>query len=277
MAFKGEFYAPDLYKEFFPGFGNDGEGNWFVDTEHMFLAEFAGGAFALDRLMIVRLLMVAIMVIFFAWAMRKPKLVPSGVQNFAENVIDFVRIHIAEDSLGKKDGRRFLPLIAGIFFAVFITNISTIIPGLNVSANARIGFPLVLALIAWGAFIYAGSKKYGFFKYLKAETVVPGIPSWMHVLVIPIEFFSTFILRPFTLTVRLMANLLAGHIILVLMFSATNFFFWQLNGWSAVSIASMFGAIAFVFFEILVSVLQAYIFALLTAVYIQLALNAAEH
>lgn len=107
--------------------------------------------------------------------------------------------------------------------------------------------------------------------------MVPGIPSWMHVLVIPIEFFSTFILRPFTLTVRLMANLLAGHIILVLMFSATNFFFWQLNGWSAVSIASLFGAIAFAFFEILVSVLQAYIFALLTAVYIQLALNAAEH
>lgn len=277
MAFKGEFHAPELFQEFFPGYTQDDNGNWFVDRDHMFLEEFLGGAFALDRLMIVRLIMCAILVIFFAWAMRKPNLIPSGVQNFAENVIDFVRLHIAEETLGKRDGRRFLPLIAGIFFAVFITSIATVIPGMNISPNSRIGFPLVLALIAWGGMIYAGSKRYGFFKYFKSEIVVSGIPGWMHVLVVPIEFFSTFILRPFTLTLRLMANLLAGHIILVLMFSATNFFFFQFNGWTTVSLFSMFGAIAFTFFEILVSVLQAYIFALLTTVYIQMALSAADH
>lgn len=265
MAFKGEFHAPDLYQEFFPG---------QLDPAHLWFEDFAGGAFALDRLMLVRLLMCAILVIVFLLAFRRKDLVPKGIQNFGESIVDFVRIHIAEDTLGKKEGRRFLPIIAAIFFTVFITSISTIIPGLNISPNARIGFPLVLALFAWVVMIYAGSKKFGFGGYVKNSVVIPGIPSFLHVLTIPIEFISTFILRPFTLTVRLMANLLAGHIVLVLMFSATNFFFFQLNGWSLMSIVSMFGAIAFTFFELLVSVLQAYIFALLTAVYIEMSLNA---
>ncbi|MDR7329114.1 F0F1 ATP synthase subunit A [Corynebacterium guangdongense] len=268
MAFKGEFHAPDLYTEFFPG---------QLDPQHLWFADFAGGAFALDRLMLVRLLMCAILVVFFLVAFRRKDLVPTGIQNFGESLVDFVRIHIAEDTLGKKEGRRFLPIIATIFFAVFITNISTILPGLNISGNARIGFPMVLALVAWVVMIYAGSRRYGFFKYVKSSVVIPGLPSFLHILVVPIEFFSTFILRPFTLTLRLMANMLAGHIILVLMFTATNFFFWQLNGWSLISIFSIFGAIAFTFFELLVSVLQAYIFALLTAVYIEMSLNAAEH
>lgn len=277
MAFKGEFHAPDLYTEFFPGYTQDAAGNWFMDNDRMFLLHFAGGAFALDRLMIVRLVMVAILVIFFLIAFRNPKLIPSGIQNFGENLVDFVRVHIAEDTLGKEQGRRFLPIIATIFFTVFITSISTILPGLNISANARIGFPLALAILAWITFIWAGSKKYGFFGYIKHSVFIPGLPSFLHILVVPIEFFSNFILRPFTLTLRLMANLLAGHIILVLMFSATNFFFWQLNAWSLMSIASMLGAVAFTFFELLVSVLQAYIFALLTSVYIEMSLNAAEH
>ncbi len=256
MAFKGEFHAPNLYTEFFPG---------QLNPDHLWFSDFAGGAFALDRLMLVRLLMCAILVIFFLVAFRRKDLVPTGIQNFGESLVDFVRVHIAEETLGKKEGRRFLPIIATIFFAVFITNISTILPGLNISGNARIGFPMVLAVLAWIVMIYAGSKKYGFFKYVKSSVVIPGLPSYLHALVVPIEFFSTFILRPFTLTLRLMANMLAGHIILVLMFTATNFFFWQLNG------------IAFTFFELLVSVLQAYIFALLTAVYIEMSLNAADH
>lgn len=268
LAFKGEFHSPNLNEEFFPG---------ALDPDHIFFEDFAGGAFALDRLMLVRLLMLAILAIFFIVAFRKPKLVPSGVQNFAESLIDFVRIHIAEDTLGKQQGRRFLPVLALIFFAVFMTNISAIIPGLNISPNARIGFPLILALIAYVAMFWAGSKRHGFFGYIKHSVVIPGIPGFLHVLVVPIEFFSNFILRPFTLTLRLMANMLAGHIILVLLFSATNFFFWQLNGWSVISIFSILGAVAFTAFEVLVSVLQAYIFALLAAVYIEMSLNADKH
>ena len=125
--------------------------------------------------------------------------------------------------------------------------------------------------------IYAGAKRYGFFRFLKSSVVVPNIPGFLHILVVPIEFFSTFILRPATLAIRLMANMLSGHLILVLLFSATNFFFWQFNGWMAVSGLTLIAAVAFTLFELLVIFLQAYIFSLLTAVYIELSLHADEH
>ncbi|KAB1503940.1 F0F1 ATP synthase subunit A [Corynebacterium sp. 320] len=264
---KGEFHAPSLEHEFFPGHVNGDL--WFN--------EFANGAFALDRLMLIRILMIVLVSAFFFFAMRKPKLIPSGVQNFAELALDFVRIHIAEDILGKKEGRRFLPLIAAIFFAVLAVNAPTVIPGLNISPSARFGFPVVLALIAYVTFIYAGVKRYGLGKYIKSSLIIPGLPPFLYLLVVPIEFVSTFILRPATLAIRLMANMLAGHLILVMLFSGTNFLFWQMNGWTLLSAGTLLFAIAFSLFELMVIFLQAYIFALLAAVYIELSLHADEH
>lgn len=265
---KGEFHVPSLEHEFFPG---------QLDPNNLWLDNFAGGAFALDRIMLIRILMMALVAAFFFFAMRKPKLIPRGVQNVAEIALDFVRIHIAEDILGKKEGRRFLPIITAIFFSVLAVNLPTIIPFLNISPSARIGFPLTLAVIAYVVFIYAGVKRYGFGKFVKSSLVIPGLPPFLHVIVVPIEFVSTFILRPLTLTIRLMANMLAGHLILVMLFAATNFFFWQLNGWTLLAGGTLLFAIAFTFFELMVIVLQAYIFALLTAVYIELSLHADEH
>ena len=94
-----------------------------------------------------------------------------------------------------------------------------------------------LAAIAYITFNYVGIKKYGFFKYIKSSIVVPDVPIALHVLLIPIEFISTFILRPFTLTVRLMANMLAGHIMLVLFFSATQFFLFDATAWMKIFVA----------------------------------------
>lgn len=265
---KGSFHAPNLGEEFFPG---------QMDPDHLFFGDFAGQWFALDRLMLVRLLMTLVLVVLFLLAFKNPKLVPRGLQNVGELAVDFVRVHIAEDILGKKEAKRFLPVIATIFFAVLFMNFPTIIPGLNVSPNGRIGMPIVLALVAYVVMIYAGAKRYGLGKFIKSSVVIPNLPPILHLLVVPIEFFSTFILRPVTLAIRLMANFLAGHIILVLLFSATNFFFWQLNGWTALSGLTLVLAVAFTLFEILVIFLQAYIFALLTAVYIELSLHADSH
>ena len=164
-----------------------------------------------------------------------------------------------------------------MFFLIFAMNLPSVIPGLNISPNARVGMPLVLAIVGYFVFIYAGAKRYGFFKYVKSSIVIPNLPPALHILVVPLEFLSTFILRPATLTLRLMANMLAGHIILVLMFSATNFFFFQMNGWTTVSFGTIIAAIAFTLFELLVIFLQAYIFSLLSAGYIELALHADEH
>ncbi|GAB3939896.1 F0F1 ATP synthase subunit A [Corynebacterium tapiri] len=264
---KGEFHAPELDPEFFPG----------ETYGHMLLEDVANGWFALDRLMLVRLLMAAVLVIVFALAFRNPKLVPSGLQNVAEIAVDFVRLNIAEDILGKKEGRRFLPIIATIFFTTLFMNAATIIPGLNISPNARIGMPIVLAIAGYLTMIYAGAKRYGFGKFVKSSVVIPNLPPALHLLVVPIEIFSTFILRPVTLALRLMANFLAGHIILVLLFSATNFFFWQLNAWTALAGVTSLAAVLFTLYECIIIFLQAYIFALLVAVYIELSLHADAH
>ncbi|WP_232535484.1 F0F1 ATP synthase subunit A [Nocardia terpenica] len=239
---------------------------------------FEGTPFELDRLMLIRILMSAVLIGFMLVAFRRPQLVPRGVQNIAEYGLVFVRDQICDEVLGKESGKKYFPLIATIFFSVLFLNFSSIIPFLNISSNARIGMPLVLAVIAYIAFNYIGIKKYGFWKYMRSSIVVPNVPPAMHVLLIPIEFISTFILRPFTLTVRLMANMLAGHIMLVLFFSATQFFLFDGAAWmKGLSPFSLVGGFAFTLFEMLVIFLQAYVFALLTAVYIGLAQHADSH
>ncbi len=256
----GEFHAPSL-TDFFPP-----------------AVLFEGTPFELDRLMLVRLLMTAVLVAVMLLAFRSPRIIPRGLQNVAEIGLVFVKEQISEEVLGKETGRKFFPLIATIFFTVLFLNFSGIIPGLNISSNARIGMPLVLAAIAYIAFNYVGIKKYGFFTYLRSSIVVPNVPPALHVLLIPIEFVSTFILRPFTLTVRLMANMLAGHIMLVLFFSATWFFLFDAAAWMKVfSPFSLLAGLGFTLFEMLVIFLQAYVFALLTAVYIGLAEHADSH
>ncbi|UGT60217.1 F0F1 ATP synthase subunit A [Nocardia asteroides] len=255
-----EFHAPSL-TDFFPP-----------------ALLFEGTPFELDRLMLVRLLMTAVLVAFLLVAFRNPRLVPRGLQNIGETAVVFVKEQIAEEVLGKESGRKFLPLIATIFFTVLFLNFSGIIPGLNISSNARIGMPIVLAAIAYITFNYVGIKKYGFLKYMRSSIVVPNVPPALHLLLIPIEFVSTFILRPFTLTVRLMANMLAGHIMLVLFFSATWYFLFDATSWMKVfSPFSLIAGIGFTLFELLVVFLQAYVFALLTAVYISLAQHADSH
>ncbi|MEG2386552.1 MAG: FoF1 ATP synthase subunit a, partial [Aurantimicrobium sp.] len=159
-------------------------------------------------------------------------------------------------------------------------NIPGIFPGMNVAGSSLVGLPLTLAVVAYVTFIYAGLKKHPG-AFLKNSFFPPGVPWPIYIIVTPIEFFSIFILRPITLALRLLMNMVAGHLLLVLCFSATDFFFFSVAlddaGW-----ARFFGigtfAFGFIFsaFEILVAVLQAYVFTLLTTVYIQLAL-AEEH
>jgi len=237
---------------------------------------FEGTPFELNRIMLLRLVIVALIFILFWLGTRKMQLVPGRFQGTIEMGLEFVRKGIVEDLLGQKDGKRFLPLITTIFFLVLFMNLTGIVPGINISANSVIGMPLVLAIAAYIAFIWAGLRKHPW-TFIRNALFPPGVPPFLYIIVTPIEFVSMFVLRPVTLTLRLLMNMIVGHLLLVLFFSATAFFMVELGGWwiaaSAVTLA--FGT-AFTFFEILVSVLQAYVFALLTTVYIQLAL-ADEH
>ena len=158
-----------------------------------------------------------------------------------------------------------------IFFLVVGLNLTSVIPFLNISSNARIGMPIVLAALAYVVFNYVGIKKYGFFRYVKSSIVVPNLPPALHVLVIPIEFISTFLVRPFSLTVRLFANMLAGHILLVTFALLTEAMFQAETNRPFLNVLGVlpFGMLIFLTaFEVLVGFLQAYIFTILAAVYI---------
>jgi F-type H+-transporting ATPase subunit a len=217
---------------------------------------------------------VAILIIFFLVTYRDPKLVPTKRQWIAESIYGFVRNNVARDLIGH-DGVRFAPYLTTLFCFILLTNLFGIIPGIQMSSNSHIAFPAILALISWVLFNYIGIRQHGFAKYMK-NSLIPPAPWFILPLLIPIEFISTFLFRPFTLAVRLFANMFAGHMIL-LVFTLGGFVMLQSNVWLApVSVVSWLMAIALTFLEALVIVLQAYVFTVLTASYVQGAL-AEEH
>lgn len=217
-------------------------------------------------------LAVAIVMVFFLVAYRRPALVPTRTQWMAESVYGFVRNGIARDMIGE-EGLPFAPYLATLFCFILVTNVFGIVPFLQVSPNAHIAFPATLAILSWLLFNYVGIRQHGFWKYLKIS-VVPPAPWYMLWLLVPIEIFTTLLMRPFTLALRLFANMFAGHIIL-LVFTLGGFALLGANTvlLRPISAVSWLTAIAMTFLEALVAVLQAYVFTLLTASYISGALS----
>lgn len=250
-----EFHAPSIW-EFFP--------------ERAFLWETA------TRINLIQLLATAVLVTLLILGTRNLKVVPGRFQSIVEMGYDFVRRNIGYEILGRNDGDRFLPLLLTLFFMILFMNITGIIPGLNIAGTSVIAVPLMLALISYVTFIYAGLKKSPK-NFFKNSLFPPGVPPFLYLIVTPLEFISTFIIRPVTLTLRLLMNMMVGHLMLVLLFAATQFFVFGLGkGWIALGAATGAFGLAFTLFEILVAFLQAYVFTILTAVYIQLAV-AEEH
>ncbi|MFC4555972.1 F0F1 ATP synthase subunit A [Georgenia faecalis] len=235
---------------------------------------FEGTLFEFNRITLVRVIAALVLLALFLLAVRRPRLVPGRAQSVAEMGLEFVRNSIATEVLGKELGRRYTPLLFVMFFGILALNITGIIPFLNIAGTSVIGMPLVFAIVAFVAFVGAGIKAHGAWGYLKTTLFPPGVPWPIYIILAPIEFLSTFILRPATLTIRLLANMVSGHLLLVLCFSATHFLFLQttgiLSGMGALTLAAGF---AFTLFEIFIAALQAYIFALLTAVYINLSVE----
>ena len=209
----------------------------------------------------------ATILLFVLGTRRKDALVPSGIlQNSAESGVGFVRNQVIMQTMGT-DGLGYLPYLTALFFFIFFSNITEIIPGVQFPANARFGMPLALALVTWVIYNVVGVAKQGPLHYLKNSLIPPGVPKAILVLVIPIEFVSTFVVRPFSLMVRLFANMLAGHLILVT-FAALSAGLWALKPTVVIMPFSFALLVAMTGFEILVSFLQAFIFTILTAVYI---------
>ncbi|MFL0514293.1 F0F1 ATP synthase subunit A [Brevibacterium luteolum] len=249
-----------------------GDGGFHPPTMQEFFPPaifFEGTPFEFNRVMLVRVIAAAALCILMVMAAKRAKLIPSRGQSMAELSLDFVRHSIAEQTMGKERGRKFLPLIATIFFMVLAMNLTGLIPFLNLAGTSVVGVPMLLAVIVYFTYHTEGIRSLGVGGYLKNALVLPNVPPVMHVLLIPIEFLTKFVIQPFTLTLRLLANMLVGHLLLVLCFSATWFFFFDAAmGFKFFGFLTLFGGLFMTALKLLVSVLQAYIFALLAAVYI---------
>jgi F-type H+-transporting ATPase subunit a len=143
---------------------------------------------------------------------------------------------------------------------------------MQMPATARIAVPMFLALLTWVIFNASGIASQGLFGYLKSSLFPPGVPWPLYILVVPIEFVSKFLVQPFSHTVRLFANLLAGHILLVT-FATLSSALWIAKPYAVIFPLPVAGVIAFTAFELLVSFLQAYVFTLLAGVYIGSAIS----
>ncbi|HEX5542270.1 MAG TPA: F0F1 ATP synthase subunit A [Micromonospora sp.] len=217
-------------------------------------------------------LAVALLIVFFVNAYRKPTLVPSRKQWAVESLYGLIRDGVARDQMGDT-GIKFAPYLTVLFSFIVLTNIFGIVPGLQISPNSHIAFPIVLALISFVLYLAVGVRKHGFFRYLRMSLILPGVPWPMHILLIPIEFLQNFVNRPVTLAVRLFANMFAGHLILLVftvggfvMLASDNLFI------QASSIFAFLMTVLMTFFELLVAVLQAYVFVVLSANYLSTSL-----
>ena len=216
-------------------------------------------------------------IVFLLAASRDAKVAPKGVRNLAETAVEFIEDGVVMQTMGK-EGLGWTPLLLSLFIFIYLCNVPGIIPILYMPATARIAIPMFLALLVWVTYIGTGLKHQGF-RYFTGMLWPPGVPTALKPLVGIIEFVSNILIRPFSLTVRLFANMLAGHILLVTfallseaMFQAeTNVPLLNIGG-----ILPFFMLLFLTAFEVLVGFLQAYIFTILTAVFIGTSLHA-EH
>jgi F-type H+-transporting ATPase subunit a len=233
---------------------------------------FGGGAFGVNKVVLLMWISVALVLGLFFVAGRKRALVPTGVQNVAESTVEFVEDQIVLQTMGPQ-GLGYTPFLLTLFTFVLTCNIWGLIPGVQMPVNARIALPAFMALVVYVIYHAAGIRHQGPIKYLKSIMFIPGVPWPMYILLTPIELVTKFITQPFSLAVRLFANMLAGHLLLVSFAVITQALFTATIIGSALPLALLIFLSAF---ELLVAFLQAYIFTILAAVYIADAMNPAH-
>ena len=226
---------------------------------------FRIGSFTFNKPMLLAVICAAIVIAFFWTAFAKPKLVPRGVQNVGELGILFVRDQILRPMMGKR-GDGYLPFLVALFFFIWVMNIMEIIPVAQFPGNSEVAFPYALMLMVYCTYNYLGIKHQGFLGYFK-NMIPTGVPPGILLILAPVEILQYIIVRPFTLAIRLFANMFAGHILLLVFTLATWYLLTLGIGllWSATSFVL---TVVLTAFELLIQALQAYIFTILTAQYI---------
>jgi F-type H+-transporting ATPase subunit a len=254
-----------------------------LDPNHLFFWEpilFADTPFAINRVVLLMFVGSLACLAFFLIGSRRSALVPKGMQNLAESAYLFVRNNIAVDVIGP-EGLKYANYLASVFFFIFFMNLLEIVPGINFPVTSRMAIPFALAILTWIIFNFVGIKKRGL-AYFKDILFPPGVPKGIYIILTPIELFSTFVIRPLTLMIRLLANMMAGHVLLTIFFLFTHeFLITDFNVFTfPLGILTAAVAAILIVFELLVISIQAYIFTMLTAFYIAEAIHGhgeAEH
>ncbi|RYP86528.1 ATP synthase F0 subunit A [Nocardioides guangzhouensis] len=218
-----------------------------------------------------------IVFVFFYLASRKRAMVPGKLQFVGEQAYGFVRNSMGRDIIGSHDFMRFVPYLFALFFFILLNNLFATIPFLQFPTLSRAGMVYGLAGMSWVIYNAVGIKKHGFGGYLKLQSVPSGVGGPILLLLVPLEFLSNIVVRPVTLALRLFANMLAGHLLLILF--ALGGEYLLIHGSALVKPVGILAWVLFVaiaFLELLVQFLQAYVFVLLNAMYISGAL-ADEH
>jgi F-type H+-transporting ATPase subunit a len=226
----------------------------------------------------LQLVLAAVLVFwFFHAAAGKRAMVPGRLQFVGEGAYGFVRNSIGRDIIGSQDFMRFVPYLVALFFFILLNNFFGSIPFIQFPTFSRAGMVYALAALSWVIYNVAGIKKHGFGGYVKLQTVPAGIKGPMLLLLVPLEFMSNILVRPVTLALRLFANMLAGHLLIILF--AVGGEYLLLHGAALVKPVGILAWLLFIaisFLELLIQFLQAYVFVLLNAMYISGAI-AEEH
>jgi F-type H+-transporting ATPase subunit a len=241
------------------------------------IAEFSllGVDFAITRITLISWVATAAILVFLVLASRRPSIVPGKLQFLGESGYSLVRDGMARDVIGPK-GLPFAPFLASLFFFILANNAMSIVPLAQISPMSKFAFPLVLAVLVWILYNWVGIREQGAGRYFKDAAIPPGVPIGALILVTPIELLQVFVIRPFTLAVRLFANMFAGHMLLAV-FALGTVYLLQVGNFSVIfSPFAFLMALAMTFFELLVIVLQAYVFTVLTATYLNGAVEPAH-
>jgi F-type H+-transporting ATPase subunit a len=241
-------------------------------------AIFEIGDFPVTRTVFLILLAGLIVVALLYFGLRKRSVVPARFQAAMESLVGFIRDEVAVGIIGP-EGIRYFPYLLALFMFILVSNMFEITPGINFPITSRMAIPAFLALLTYVIFVAAGLRRNGI-SYITAIIWPSYVPVGLRPLVGVIEFFSIFFVRPFSLAVRLFANLVAGHVMLTLLLTTALVSLISIGEIGVVK--GLFGlawwvlALLIFCFELIVIILQAYIFTLLSAVYIETSLHV-EH
>jgi len=218
---------------------------------------------------LVFLLLVALLVIVLAQlAVRSYRggTVPRGIGAAVESLVVFIRDEVAEPNIGHGDGRKYTPLLCSFFFFILVAALFGLIPG-SATSTGNLAVTIGLATVSFIASQWAGISKYGVAGHLH-NLIPPGLPAWLLPIMIPVEILSVFT-KPFALTVRLFANMLAGHMVITTLLLLIPLLA-ELGVFAGVAMTpvSLALSVFIMMLEILVAFIQAYIFTLLTAIFI---------